>query len=134
MNSLFEDTYYLEQVHHDFHVLKQKDSICNFSIEFKTFAFILQLDEGTIISEYKEKLEDTVQQRIAYTTGITSFKLLVAKSIEIDQVLYKIAKASTKKDESHSQKLIFKDSIPSQIKNSSSSQLSGHLTPSLDLI
>ena len=134
MNSLFEDTYYLEQVHHDFHVLKQKDSIRNFSIEFKTFAFILQLDEGTIISEYKEKLEDTVQQRIAYTTGITSFKLLVAKSIEIDQVLYKIAKASTKKDESHSQKPIFKDSIPSQIKNSSSSQLSGHLTPSLDLI
>ena len=89
MNSLFEDTYYLEQVRHDFRGLKQKGSARNFSIEFKTFASILQLDEGTMISEYKEKLKDTVQQGIAYTTGITSFELLVAKSIEIDQVLYK---------------------------------------------
>jgi len=74
--------------------------LTNFSIEFKTFASILQLDEGNIISEYKEKLKDTVQQGIVYTTGITSFELLIAKSIKIDQVLYKIAKASTKKDES----------------------------------
>jgi len=121
MNSLFEDTYYLEQVRHDFRALKQKGSACNFSIEFKTFASILQLDEGTMISKYKEKLKDTVQQGIAYTTGITSFELLVAKSIEIDQVLYKIAKASTKKDESRAQKPISKDSTPSQPKNSSSS-------------
>jgi len=60
MNSLFEDTYYIEQVRHDFCALKQKGSARNFSIEFKTFAFIFQLDEGTMISEYKEKLKDTV--------------------------------------------------------------------------
>ena len=123
MNSLFEDTYYLEQVRHDFRALKQKGSARNFSIEFKTFASILQLDEGTMISEYKEKLKDTVQQGIAYTTGITSFELLVAKSIEIDQVLYKIAKASAKKDESRS-KPVSKDSTPSQSKNTSSSSSS----------
>ena len=121
MNSLFEDTYYLEQVRHDFRALKQKGSARNFSIEFKTFASILQLDEATMISEYKEKLKDTVQQGIAYTTGITSFELLVAKSIEIDQVLYKIAKASSKKDESRSQRPTSKDSTPSQSKNTSSS-------------
>ena len=103
MNSLFEDTYYLEQVRQDFCALRQKGSARNFSIEFKTLASILQLDEATRISEYKEKLKDTVQQGIAYTTGITSFKLLVAKSIEIDQVLYKITKASTKKHSTHSQ-------------------------------
>jgi len=128
MNSLFEDTYYLEQIHHDFHALKQKGSARNFSIEFKTFASILQLNEGTMISEYKEKLKDTVQQGIAYTTGITSFELLVAKSIEIDQVLYKIAKASAKKDESHAQKPISRDSTPSQSKNSSSPSHSKHST------
>jgi len=128
MNSLFEDTYYLEQVRHDFCALKQKGSARNFSIEFKTFASILQLDEGTMISEYKEKLKDMVQQGIAYTTGITSFELLVAKSIEIDQVLYKIAKASTKKDESRAQKPIFRDSTPSQSKNFSSPSHSKHST------
>jgi len=128
MNSLFEDTYYLEQVRHDFRALKQKGSAHNFSIEFKTFASILQLNEGTMISEYKEKLKDTVQQGIAYTTGITSFKLLVTKSIEIDQVLYKIAKASTKKDESCAQKSISKDFTPSQSKNSSSPSHSKHST------
>jgi len=128
MNSLFEDTYYLEQVRHDFRALKQKGSARNFSIEFKTFASILQLDEGTMISEYKEKLKDTVQQGIAYTTGITSFELLVAKSIEIDQVLYKIAKASSKKDESRPQKTTSKDSTPSQSKNTSSSFHSKHST------
>jgi len=127
MNSLFEDTYYLEQVRHDFRALKQKGSARNFSIEFKTFASILQLDEGTMISEYKEKLKDTVQQGIAYTTGITSFELLVAKSIEIDQVLYKIAKASSKKDESRSQRPTSKDSTPSQSKNTSS--FSSHSKP-----
>jgi len=74
-----------------------------------------------MISEYKEKLKDTVQQGIVYTTGITDFELFIAKSIEIDQVLYKIAKASTKKDESCSQKRVSKDSIPSQRKNVSSS-------------
>ena len=57
INSLFEDTYYLEQVYHDFHALKQKGSTCNFSIEFKTFASILQSDEDTMISKYKEKLK-----------------------------------------------------------------------------
>ena len=128
MNSLFEDTYYLEQVRHDFHALKQKGSARNFSIEFKTFASILQLDEGTMISEYKEKLKDTVQQGIAYTTGITSFELLVAKSIEIDQVLYKISKASSKKDESGTQKPRSKDSTPSQPKNAASSSHSKHST------
>jgi len=81
-----------------------------------------------MISEYKEKLKDTVQQGIAYTTGITSFELLVAKSIEIDQVLYKIAKASTKKDESRAQKPISRDSTPSQSKNSSSPSHSKHST------
>jgi len=129
MNSLFEDTYYLKQVRHDFHALKHKGSARNFSIEFKTFASILQLDEDTMIFEYKEKLKDTVQQGIAYTTGITNFELLVAKSIEIDQVLYKIAKASTKKDKSCSQKPTPKDSAPSQSKNSSS-QSSRRLAPS----
>ena len=129
-NFLFEDTYYLEQIHQNFHALRQKGSACNLSIEFKTFASILQLDEATRISEYKEKLKDTVQQGIAYTTGITNFELLVAKSIEIDQVLYKIAKASTKKDESRSQKPMSKDSAPSQSKNSSSSQSSRHPAPS----
>ena len=82
----------------------------------------------TMISEYKEKLKDTVQQGIAYTTGITSFELLVAKSIEIDQVLYKIAKASSKKDESRPQKTTSKDSTPSQSKNTSSSFHSKHST------
>jgi len=120
MNSLFEDTYYLKQVCHDFHALKQKGSARNFSIEFKTFASILQLDKGTMISKYKEKLKDTVQQGIAYTTSITSFELLIAKSIEIDEVLYKIAKASTKKEESCAQKPTTEDSIHSQSKNSSS--------------
>jgi len=61
MNSLFEDTYYLEQVRHDFRALKQKGSARNFAVEFKTYASILQLDEGTMISDYKEKLKDTVQ-------------------------------------------------------------------------
>ena len=41
MNSQFGNTYYLEQVHHDFHALKQKGSGCNFFIQFKTFASIL---------------------------------------------------------------------------------------------
>ena len=81
-----------------------------------------------MISKYKEKLKDTVQQGIAYITGITSFELLVTKSIEIDQVLYKIAKASIKKDGSCAQKPISKDSTPSQPKNSSSSH-SKHSAP-----
>jgi len=69
MDSLFEDTYYIEQVGHDFCTLKQKGSACNFSIKFKTFASILQLNEGTMSSEYNKKLKDIVQQGIAYTTS-----------------------------------------------------------------
>ena len=37
-----------------------------------------------MISEYKEKLKDTVQQQIAYTMDVISFEMLIAKSFEID--------------------------------------------------
>jgi len=90
MDSLFEDIYYLKQVHCYFHLLKQKSSARNFLIKFKTFALILKLNKDAKISNYKERLKDSIKTGIAYTTGIINFDLLVLKSIEIDQVLFKI--------------------------------------------
>jgi hypothetical protein len=87
----------------EYHALKQKGSARNFATEFKTLATILHKDEGTKIFDFKEKLKDTVQKAIAIATGIDSFDMLVAKSIEIDQVLFETAKAA-KKVESNSQK------------------------------
>ena len=121
MNSLFEDTYYLEQIHRNFRLLKQNGSAHNFSIEFKTFASIFKLTEDAKISEYNERLKDGVKKGIAYTTAIMNFDLLVAKPIEIDQVLFEIYQPAKK--DAHSQKPT-STSTPPQPKDSSFSQSS----------
>lgn len=83
MDSLFEDTYYMEQTRRDYQALKQKGSARKFAIEFKTYAMILNLDEATQTYDYKEKLKDPVRNAVAIAT-LPNFESLVAKSIEID--------------------------------------------------
>ena len=125
IDSLFENTYYLEQVYRNFHILKQKGFAHNTSIEFKTFTSILKLKEDAKISEYKKRLKDGIKKEIAYTAEIMNFDLLVVKSIKINQVLFEINKMA-KKEDLNSQKPT-STSMPSQFKNffsfSQSSQL-----------
>src|SRR5208282_2608866 len=50
----------------------------------------------TQIFLYKEGLKDEVRKSLAYVTGLVTFSDLVAKSIEIDQTLFEMAKAAKK--------------------------------------
>ena len=100
LDSLFEDTYYIEQMRREYHALKQKGSARNFATEFKTLATILNKDEGTKIFDFKEKLKSEVQKGLVIATGLTNFDVLVAKAIELDQTLFETAKAAKKAEQS----------------------------------
>jgi len=99
LDSLFEDTYYMEQMRHEYSALKQKGSARNFATEFKTLATILHKDEGTKIFDFKEKLKFEVQKGLAIATGLHNFDILVAKAIELDQTLFETAKAAKKAEQ-----------------------------------
>src|SRR5438552_2851666 len=94
LDSLFEDTYYIEQMRREYHALKQKDSARNFATEFKTLATILNKDEGTKIFDFKEKLKSEVQKGLVIATGLTNFDVLVVKAIIKDFVLFLFASIS----------------------------------------
>ena len=98
LSSLFEDTYHLEQMHREYDALEQKGSARAFAAEFKALATILHKSDSDKIFDFKKKLKPTVKTGLTIAT-IDNFDMLVAKAIELDQVLFENAKAAKKAEQ-----------------------------------
>ena len=65
LNSLYEDTYYMEQMRREYDALEQKGSARTFAAEFKALATILHKGKDDKIYDFKRKLKSNVR------TGLT---------------------------------------------------------------
>ena len=99
LSSLYEDTYYMEQMRRDYNALKQTGSARTFAAEFKALAMTLRKDHDTKMFDFQEKLKSNVRTGLAAAVGINDFDTLVAAAIKLDQALFDDTKAKKKTEQ-----------------------------------